>query len=65
MRQYNAENLVIHPTPGGDSELIVQVTPEDAGWETIAFQARRLGTGKTWPFATGGHELALVVLGGR
>jgi 5-deoxy-glucuronate isomerase len=64
MRQYNSENLVIHPVPGGDPDLIVDVTPQAAGWDTIFFQARRLAAGKQWRFETGGHELALVVLGG-
>jgi 5-deoxy-glucuronate isomerase len=64
MGQYNAENLVIHPAPGRDPDLIVHVTPQAAGWETITFQARRLRAGKTWSFQTGHNELALVVLSG-
>jgi 5-deoxy-glucuronate isomerase len=63
MRQYNSENLVIHPT-SGDPELIVEVTPQAAGWNTMSFQARRLRAGNTWDFETGKHELALVMLGG-
>ena len=31
---------------------------------TIHFQARRLAAGRAWSFQTGGHELAMVVLGG-
>lgn len=64
MRQYTAENLVVHPRPGPDMGLIVEVTPETAGWETITFQARRILPGQRWSSETGGHELALVVLGG-
>jgi 5-deoxy-glucuronate isomerase len=64
MRQYTAENLVVHPGPGADPDVIVEVTPEIAGWETIHFQARRLTAGSSWSFLTGAHELALVVLGG-
>jgi 5-deoxy-glucuronate isomerase len=64
MRQYTAENLVIHPGTGAAPNVLVEVTPEAAGWDTISFQARRLAQGHAWSFATGKHELALVVLGG-
>lgn len=64
MRQYTAENLVIHPRQQSDPRLVVEVTPEAAGWDTITFQVRRLAPGEAWTFETKGHELALVVLGG-
>lgn len=64
MRQYTAENLVVHPGLSSEQGLIVEVTPEVAGWDTISFQARRLGRGESWSFETGGNELALVMLGG-
>ncbi len=65
MRQYTSDNLVIHPNPFPGSEVIVEVTPPTAGWNTINFVARRVAAGKSWSFATNGHELALVVLGGQ
>ena len=64
MKQYTADNLVVHPGNSGDPGVIVAVTPEQAGWDTINFQARRLAAGESWSFQTGGHELALVTLGG-
>ncbi len=64
MRQYTADNLVIHPGASPDPDVITEVTPAAAGWDTINFQARRLTAGKAWSFDTGGCELALVVLGG-
>jgi 5-deoxy-glucuronate isomerase len=64
MRQYTADNLVVHPGNSADPGVIVEVTPENAGWDTINFQARRLRAGQRWAFQTGGHELAIVVLGG-
>lgn len=64
MRQYTADNLVIHPGNSADPDVIVEVRPEDAGWETIAFQARRLAAGAKWSSSTGTQELALTVLGG-
>ncbi len=64
MRQYTADNLVLHPGNSADPDVIVEVTPALAGWDTIHFQARRLAAGRAWSFQTGGHELALVMLGG-
>lgn len=64
MRQYDWSNLIIHPGNTSDPEVIVDVTPEAAGWETISFQVRRLAAGKSWSSSTGRSELALVVLSG-
>lgn len=64
MRQYTAENLVIHPRLGPDPRLVVEVTPPVAGWETITFRVRRIAPGERWTFETGENELAVVVLGG-
>jgi len=64
MRQYTNENLVVSPGQTADENIIVDVTPTLAGWEHIYFQARRLPAGGQWSFATGGNELALVMLGG-
>lgn len=65
MQQYHSGNLVIHPQPSSDPGLIVEVTPELAGWDTINFQARRLPAGGQWSFDSGENELALVVLSGQ
>ena len=64
MKQYDLNNLIVHPAPSNDPGLIVEVTPENAGWDTIHFQSRRLSPGGQWSFASGENELALVVLGG-
>jgi 5-deoxy-glucuronate isomerase len=65
-RLYTAENLLVRPSAHAtDPDLILSITPESAGWDYIAFQARRLATGARWSFATGEHELALVNLTGR
>ena len=63
MRQYDSTNLIVHPN-GTESDVIVEVTPELAGWDYIHFQVRRLAPGQSWRFATDTHELALVVLSG-
>lgn len=64
MKQYTSTNLVIHPGNSADPQVIVEVTPEIAGWETFSFQARRLHRGQSWSFDTGDNELALVMLAG-
>ncbi|MEX0599139.1 MAG: 5-deoxy-glucuronate isomerase [Rhodothermales bacterium] len=62
--QYDADNLIIRGTADPNADVFVEVTPERAGWELIRFQSRRLTAGASWNDATGGDELALVVLGG-
>lgn len=61
---YDAENLIVHPGHAQNADIIVQVTPEQAGWDLIHFQARRLPERQVWPFTTGDYELALVLLHG-
>lgn len=65
-RQYTAQNLLVRPqSNAGDPDLILSITPEEAGWDYISFQARRLASGQQWSWQTGEHELALVNLSGR
>lgn len=61
---YDLENLLIRAGNSTDPHVLVEVTPEFAGWDTIRFQARRLEAGKAWSFAVEKCELALVVLSG-
>ncbi len=64
MHQYTADNLVIHPGNSTDPDVVVEVRPEDVGWETIHFQVRRLAAGAKWSSGTEAQELALVILRG-
>ncbi len=64
MRQYDSRSLVVHPGNSSDPDVIVEVQPDQVGWETIHFQARRLAAGGQWSSSTGYHELALVLFGG-
>jgi 5-deoxy-glucuronate isomerase len=64
--QYTSENLLVRPeSRADDPDLILEITPERAGWEHIHFQARRLAEGATWSSKTCNQELALVNLSGR
>lgn len=65
MRSYNPNNLIIHPGNSPDPDVVVEMTPELAGWDYIHFQLRRLNAQGSWTFATGNCELAIVVLSGR
>src|SRR5690606_8658006 len=65
-RQYTAQNLLVRPqSVPRDPDLILSISAEDAGWDYISFQARRLASGNSWTFQTGENELALVNLSGR
>lgn len=64
MQHYDAQNLVIHPGTSRDPDVVVEVTPKQAGWDYIHFQVRRLASQGTWRWETGDHELALVLLEG-
>ena len=64
--QYTAANLLVRPSPSpGDPGLVIEVTPEHAGWEFISFEVRRLAPGRRWSSATRESEVALVNLSGR
>jgi 5-deoxy-glucuronate isomerase len=45
--------------------VLVETTPESAGWEYLSFEVRRLAEGENWSGDTGEQEAALVLLGGR
>jgi 5-deoxy-glucuronate isomerase len=64
MRQYDTSNLIVHPGGAADPDVVVEITPELAGWEYISFQVRRLQPRQSWAFSAGERELALIVLGG-
>ena len=55
-------NLVVKPKK--NSQEIVSVTPESAGWKYISFSAHRLAPGETLTFSDSANELCVVVLTG-
>ena len=65
IRNYTAESLRFRPrTIADDPGLLLNITPELAGWDFISFQVRTLAAGDTWQFSTADEELALVTLSG-
>jgi len=64
--RYTAENILVKPGDfPDDPDLIVSITPEQAGWQYIYFQVRKLAANQSWSFETGDNELAIVNLSGR
>ncbi|MFB0553254.1 MAG: 5-deoxy-glucuronate isomerase [Phycisphaerae bacterium] len=64
--QYTTDNILVKPGVfPDDPDLILSITPEQAGWEYISFQARRLAKNQSWSFETGENELVIVNLSGR
>ena len=64
--QYTGDNLLVRPSANaGDPDLILTITPQQAGWAYISFQVRRLAHGQQWLFQSGENELAIVNLSGR
>jgi 5-deoxy-glucuronate isomerase len=53
------------PIPAGESGVLLSVTPEEAGWETLQFCVRRMNPGEVLKGQTEGVEAILVTLGGR
>ena len=64
--QYTADNILIKPGVfSNDPDLILSITPQQAGWEYISFQVRRLAANQSWSFQSGENELSIVNLSGR
>jgi 5-deoxy-glucuronate isomerase len=62
-----AQEVLIHPNVvvPGKSGVMVDVTREQAKWNTINFSVRRLIAGQYWQSDTRNEEAALVILSGR
>jgi 5-deoxy-glucuronate isomerase len=63
----NQSDVLFHsnPIPRAKSGILLSVTREQAGWETINFSVRRLLAGQSWSGNTGREEAVFVVLSGR
>jgi 5-deoxy-glucuronate isomerase len=55
-------NLLVKPKK--NSQEIVSVTPESAGWRYVSFSAHQLAPGETLNFSDNSNELCVVVLTG-
>ena len=60
-----ADSLVFRPgLRASEPGVVNRVTAADAGWDLLNVELRRFVRGGTWTGSTGGHEAALVLLGG-
>jgi 5-deoxy-glucuronate isomerase len=65
IRDYTAETLLVRPESfARDPDLLLNITPERAGWDFLSFQVRRLSAHERWSFSTADEELALITLSG-
>ncbi|HLJ34649.1 MAG TPA: 5-deoxy-glucuronate isomerase [Ktedonobacteraceae bacterium] len=64
MRKYDQDTLIVHPGNYSDPDIVVAVSPDEAGWDYVSFQVRRLGMQQSWAYATGEQEVAIVLLSG-
>lgn len=64
MQHYDSHNLIVHPGNSTDPHVIVEVTPEIAGWDYVSFQVCQAQSGMSRQFATGDQEMAIIVLSG-
>ncbi|MGH9534717.1 MAG: 5-deoxy-glucuronate isomerase [Terriglobales bacterium] len=53
------------PLPADKSGVLVAVRREQAGWQTLDFEVRRLVAGQSWQDQTRDQEAVFVILGGR
>ena len=64
--QYTPDNILVKPGVfPDDPDLILSITPEQADWDYISFQARKLAANQSWSFESGDNELVIVNLSGR
>lgn len=47
-----------------DQQVLIDVTPESAGWEYLSYRVIRLAAGEQYAHQTAGNEIALVLLTG-
>ncbi len=65
MQQYDVHTMLVRPGNTTDPSVVIEVTPERAGWEFINFAVRQLAADGTWEYETGDNELAIVLLSGE
>ena len=62
--RYTAETMLIKSQDTGGTGVFAEVRAEQAGWQFLNMQVRRLNRGETWTHHTSEYEYAHVILGG-
>ena len=60
-----SDTLLLHSTGRTDTGPIIQVGPEDAGWDYVGLRVIRIDEGTSWSHTTGDEEICLVPLSGE
>ena len=59
------ETLMLHSTERNNTGPIIEVGPEEAGWDYVGLRVIRIDEGTSWSHDTGDEEICLVPLSGE
>ena len=62
--KYTSETMLVRAEDSGGTGIFARVSPQEAGWELLNMEARRMNSGEKWAGESGGFEYAHVILGG-
>ena len=62
--KYTSETMLVRAKDSGDTGVFASISPQQAGWELLNMEARRMNNGEKWAGKTGGFEYVHVILGG-
>lgn len=65
IRMENRKKYKLVKNPTGTYGVYQRITTEDAGWDSLNFEARLLRLGEVWSGDTGDNEYAFVLLSGN
>ena len=57
-------SVVVKPNSNSTFGVYQRITPENAGWKWLNFEARLMKRGHQWTHQTGRNEMVIVLLGG-
>lgn len=59
------DNQIIHSEKLNHSGPIIEIGPEEAGWDFVGLRVIRIDAGDFWNYSTGNDEVCLVPLSGK
>jgi len=60
-----SEKLILHSDALARSGTLVEVDPQEAGWDYVGLRVIRIDAGDFWNYSTGDDEVCLVPLSGK
>jgi 5-deoxy-glucuronate isomerase len=58
-------SILIKPNIDTSSGIYQKISPDNAGWKWLSFEARLMKKGQQWIYQTGTNEMVIVLLGGN